>query len=116
MTTTETRIAYLNWLKVHWFQVSVLAILFLFVAPPAYYFLIQLPQQRAASVDQQLFQSICLAQADNLYDANWANQCKSAPAGNDGLHCTLPSHISETVERWDRETRLECFRMYPTTN
>ena len=113
---TEAKIANLNWLKEHWFKASILAILLLFALPPAYYFLVALPQQaeqrELVNVIQSNMLGACLADADDAYDGNWANSCSHFGVSDKGPHCTLPDYNAEFVEQWHREAKQDCFKNY----
>ncbi len=114
--TPNLKVVIYNWTKEHWFKAGIFASLLLLSSSLAYYFLIYIPRQDASQKETVAFQSAmldaCLADAFQDYHSNWANTCERFGVSDQGPHCTLPKSNADTVERWHREERQDCFKKY----
>jgi hypothetical protein len=73
----------------------------------SYYFIFFLPSSektRTANLEK------CLTAVNSDYEKAWDHNCKQLSRPDD---CTLPLPVAESLDKYYREQREDCFRKYP---
>ena len=73
----------------------------------SYYFVFFLPSRektRTANLDK------CLATVNSDYEKAWDHNCKQLSRPD---NCTLPLPVAESLDKYYREQKEDCFKNYP---
>lgn len=119
----------MNWIKENWIKIAFVVIGFFIAFPIFYHYVIYIPQRdqsdRASKEWKEIMDrnemekaemektnklTICLATAEDLYNENWASNCKIEGKKED---CTsLMSWRAEALEKTRDRAKDDCFKQF----
>jgi len=74
----------------------------------------QIKNTRAAKISRNKNFATCFNTAQDNYDANWANNCKSFGKNGDLTpSCLLPSNIADSIDQHLKDDRDYCYKFWP---
>ena len=100
-----------------WIKLSIVAGVLLISFSIFYYLVIFIPQKERDKLEysrqQELKLQSCLADVYVTYRDMWARDCKEYGIDNKDEGCSLPSGISENLNKYHKEQQEECYKVYP---